>query len=190
MRNIAMKYLAAPLLLGALAASLLILNAANAEDDDDRPRTADVIAVTNPVYEKECGSCHMAYSPGLLPARSWTAMMSKLNDHFGDNAELDNATQTAILSYLTMNSADHSGYRRSQKIMRSLDSSLNGMATPLRISELPYIKRKHHELRPNVFKTHPDLTSLSQCSACHSQAAKGSFSEREINIPGMGRWED
>lgn len=181
-----MKYLATPVLMGAVAASLLYLNSANSSEEHEGRRAADVVPVTNPTYEKECGSCHMAYSPGLLPARSWTALMGKLNDHFGDNAELDNATHTAILSYLTTNSADHSDYRRSQRIMRSLDDK----ATPLRISELPYIQREHHELPSNVFKAHPDLKSLSQCNACHTQAAKGSFAEREINIPGMGRWED
>lgn len=145
-----------------------------------------MVAVNNPVYEKECGSCHMAYSPGLLPARSWTALMGKLDDHFGDNAELDKETQTAILSYLTANSADRSGYRRSERLMRSLDAD----ATPLRISEVPYIKREHRELPANVFNTHPDLKGLSQCNACHTRAAKGSFAEREITIPGLGRWED
>lgn len=177
-----MKYIATPLLMGAIAASLLILGAANGSEKS----AADVIPVHNPVYEKECGSCHMAYSPGLLPARSWTALMNTLGDHFGDNAELDNATQTAILSYLTLNSADNSRYHRSQKIMRTIDAD----TTPLRISKLRYIERKHHELPSNVFKTDPDLKSLSQCNACHTKVAKGSFSEHEINIPGRGRWED
>lgn len=183
-----MKTIATPLvIMGAIAASLLYLNAANSsEEDAGRRHAADVIPASNPVYVKECGACHMAYSPGLLPARSWTALMGKLDDHFGDNAELDTATHAVIVDYLSANSADNSDYRRSQRIMRSL----NRNATPLRISEVPYIKREHHELPGRVFRTRPELKSLSQCNGCHTQAAKGSFAEREINLPGVGRWED
>lgn len=178
-----MKYIATPLLISATIASLLYFNAASSSE---RGSAADVIPANNPVYVKECGSCHMPYSPGLLPARSWSALMGKLNDHFGDNAELDNATHTAILSYLTTNSADNSHYRRSQRLMRTI----NANDTPLRISEVPYIKREHHELPARVFKTRPELKSLSQCDGCHTQAAKGSFAEHEINLPGVGRYED
>ena len=75
-------------------------------------RSTDVAAVENPAYKEECGSCHMAYPPGLLPARSWTRMMAGLEDHFGDDADLDQDTYTAISRILVENSADHSDYRR------------------------------------------------------------------------------
>ena len=181
-----MKYLVTPVVLGAVAASLLILGQASGNEARESARAADVIAADNPVYVKECGSCHMAYSPGLLPARSWKAVMSKLDNHFGDNAELDSATHGVIVNYLANNSADGSSYRRSQRIMRSLDNNV----TPLRITELPYFRREHHEIPPRVFTSRPELKSLSQCNACHSQAAKGSFAEREISLPVVGRWED
>ncbi|MDH5218993.1 MAG: diheme cytochrome c, partial [Gammaproteobacteria bacterium] len=48
----------------------------------------DVAVVTDSLYKEECSACHMAYQPGLLPARSWEKMMDNLADHFGENAEL------------------------------------------------------------------------------------------------------
>ena len=62
------------------------------EIEEYKHRSTDVAAIANPVYKEECGSCHMAYPPGLLPARSWTKVMSGLDNHFGDNAELDAAS--------------------------------------------------------------------------------------------------
>jgi mono/diheme cytochrome c family protein len=31
---------------------------------------------------------------------------------------------------------------------------------------------------------------MSHCNACHQRAEQGSFSEREIVIKGIGRWDD
>ena len=35
-----------------------------------------VAPVTDKVVAKECSACHMLYPAGLLPARSWTAVMA------------------------------------------------------------------------------------------------------------------
>ena len=35
-----------------------------------RPRQ-DVAPVQSAAYQEECGGCHFAYQPGLLPAASW-----------------------------------------------------------------------------------------------------------------------
>lgn len=148
--------------------------------------TSDVAAVRNTRYVAECSSCHMAYPAGLLPARSWKKMMSTLDDHFGDNAELDQETVTELTRYLVDNSADTSNYRRSRKIMRSLSDD----TVPLRISELPYIRHEHDEIPQRMISANPKVGSLSNCIACHQNAEKGSFREREISIPGYGRWED
>jgi hypothetical protein len=34
-----------------------------------------------PIYKQECAACHLAYPPGLLPARSWSRIMSGLDKH-------------------------------------------------------------------------------------------------------------
>lgn len=158
--------------------------------DDDRreyrQRSVGVAALSSPIYKEECGSCHMAYQPGLLPTRSWVKIMTGLEEHFGDNAELDAEALKNITNYLVSNSADNSDYRRSRKIMRSLNSN----DAPIRISETPYIKREHDEIPNKMIKYNKKVNSLANCSACHSKAEQGLYDEHSVNIPGYGRWDD
>lgn len=146
---------------------------------------SDVAAVDNQRYHDECGSCHFAYQPGLLPERSWRRLMETLDDHFGENAELAAEDQQALTEYLAANAGDHSNYRRSIKLMRSISSA----QTPLRITDIPYFKREHREIPGRVIEN-KQVGSLSNCIACHRSAERGSYEERDINIPGYGRWED
>ena len=146
----------------------------------------DVAPVTNELYRSECASCHFAYQPGLLPVRSWKKIMSGLENHFGDNAELAPKSQELILKYLVENAADLSNYKRSRRI----DNSLTKDEIPLRITDTLYFKRKHRELSGSRVKNNPEIGSFSNCIACHSQADKGSFNEREIKIPGSTRGWD
>ena len=168
-------------------------------DDDDhysgtekrqnmKARSTGVAPVTNALYAEECGSCHFAYPPGLLPAASWQQLMTGLDDHFGDNAELDDNEEQQLTDYLTDNAADTSSYRRSRKIMSSLQNT--NMSPPLRITEIPYFRHEHREI-PNRIINLPEVGgTLSQCNSCHQYAEKGSFNEHEISIKGFGRWED
>ena len=149
-------------------------------------RQPGVAPVKNRLYEQECSSCHFAYPPGLLPAKSWQAVMSGLDDHFGENAELAEADRKAIQDYLLRNSADKSELRRSKKIMRSA----SGTEMPLRITDLAYFKREHGEIPARLVKDNPKVGSFSQCDRCHQDAKNGFFSENKINIPGYGRWDD
>jgi hypothetical protein len=149
-------------------------------------RTPGVAPVKNAVYQEECGSCHFAYPPGLLPARSWQAIMTGLDDHFGDNAELSPDRRQAIARYLSDNSADQAGGRRSRQLLRGLPDNV----TPLRITELPHFRREHREVPARVLRNNPQLSSMSQCPACHGDAKQGYFSERRIAIPGYGGWDD
>ena len=171
--------------------SIAISQVSSSDNDDEHEnrfwqRTNGVSSVKNPLYEEECGSCHFAYPPSLLPQRSWQAIMSGLDDHFGDNAELDSDNQQAISQFLLENSAEKIADRRSRQLLRGLSAA----QTPLRITELPRFKHEHDEVPKRVFQNNPDLSSLSQCSACHRDAKQGYFSERRINIPGHGRWDD
>ena len=186
-----------PIVIGVVLVATLGLGAQLALSDDDHEgkadgwgkilqHTPDVAGVHNARYVTECSSCHMAYPPGLLPARSWEKIMSGLGDHFGDNAELDAQTTAILTRYLVDNSADKSDYRRSRQIMRSLMQE----AAPLRISEVPYIRDKHNEIPQRLIKGNTRVGSLGNCSACHQNAQQGSFREAEIRIPGYGRWQD
>lgn len=166
-------------------AAILCLASGSVTADDDYRRGPDVAPVNNATYQDECGSCHFAYQPGLMPTESWLKLMGNLGDHFGENAEVDGATRQEIINYLIANAAEQSGTRRSAKILRSMGKDL-----PIRISDIPYIRRQHDEIPPRLIRTNPALRSLSNCAACHTRAETGSYAEREILIPGLGRWED
>ena len=134
-------------------------------------REKTVGVVENAVYQKECGSCHFAFQPALLPSGSWKKLMAGLEDHFGDNATLDAATGQEITDYLVKNAAEFSNSKRSYKILRSLKGT-----EPLRITEVPYIKQEHHEISPRTLER-KKITSLANCNVCHQQAAKGIYED-------------
>lgn len=179
--------------LGIITASGLVIS-----DDDGygnkkewgkriwRESRLDVALVDNALYKEECGSCHFAYQPGLLPARSWKRIMGGLEDHFDENAELEAVDRQKLTTYLTENAADVSNYKRSRRIA----SSLNASDAPLRVSGIKYFRRKHDGLPPRMVKGNSKVRSFSNCQVCHAQAAKGSYNEHEVRVPGYGRWDD
>ncbi len=174
--------------------SIIIAGAAIAGDDDRGERgkgglfsrRLDVAPVNNEPYAKECGSCHFAYQPGLLPARSWKKIMNTLENHFGDNAELDAETQKALTAYLVANSADTSSFKASGKILNSIKEG----DTPLAISKTPYFVRKHREVPERMVKGNDQVKSFAHCAKCHTAADKGSYDEHGVVIPGFGKFED
>lgn len=137
-------------------------------------------------YKTECGTCHLAYPAGFLPSRSWEKMMGNLANHFGDNAELGDADRQQITRYLLAGAGDKSQEKRPAKFAASIPAS----ETLLRITDVPYFKREHREIPQRYIKDNAQVGSLSNCAACHTKADQGSFREREISIPGVGRWED
>lgn len=144
-------------------------------------RMKGVKPATDRKYLKECGECHFAYQPGLLPGKSWEKLLSAdaLKNHFGENAELDTATREAILDYAMNNAAETSWYKRSRKISVATEKG----PAPLRITELRYISRVHHDIPEKMIKGNKDVKSLSMCNTCHTQAAKGVFDSDTVNIP-------
>ncbi len=136
--------------------------------------------VDNKRYNDECGSCHFPYQPGLLPAKSWEKLLTPagLHDHFGEVADLDKDTLEAIRTYVLANSSDKSYYLISRKINVATEDE-----TPLRITQVRYIRRKHHDIPEKMIKGNKDVQSLSNCNACHTKAEKGIFKEDTVNIP-------
>ncbi len=139
----------------------------------------------NDVYTAECGACHLAYPPNLLSSESWQAILSDLGDHFGDNAELPDATREEVLAYLVENAADSGKSSRSRKWLRGV-----GNEPPLRITELPYFIDRHDEVPAKMVKDNPQVGSFSNCNACHANAERGQFDDDTVDIPGFGRWDD
>jgi len=133
--------------------------------------------VNNPTYIEECGGCHFTYQPELLPSGSWDKILFGLEDHYGEAIELDPKSKKVIAEYLKANAAEYSSAKRAVKIMRSL-----GDRTPLRITQIPYIQEKHHEVPPKVL-VRDSIGSLSNCSACHTTAEKGIYEDDYVVIP-------
>lgn len=145
-----------------------------------------VAPATDKLYIAECGSCHFAYQPGLLPSRSWTKVMSGLENHFGTDATLEPKDNKYILTYLLDNSAEKfTNYKRSKKINKSIPSS----QTPIAITKTAYIIKKHDEIPTRLIKQ-KEVSSLANCKSCHTTAEKGIYSERAIKIPNYGKWDD
>ncbi|MEW6324764.1 MAG: diheme cytochrome c [Nitrospirota bacterium] len=182
-----MKAILTGLMVVALFALIVFTGRLAMSDEDERGEAGAMVdPVTDPLYQQECGACHFAYQPGWLPAASWTAIMGDLANHFGENAELAPDTQASLTAYLTRHAADAAPGDRSPKALRSLKSA----EPPLRISTLPYIVRKHHELSRKMVADNPKVLSLSQCTACHTRADAGSFDEDDVAIPGFPNWDD
>jgi hypothetical protein len=133
--------------------------------------------VNNPTYIEECGDCHFTYQAELLPSGSWVKIIAGLDDHFGEELEIDTELKNVILGYLITNSAEKSSAKRAVKIMRCL-----GSRTPMRITEIPYILKKHDEVDPDVFKKE-SIGSLSNCQTCHTTAEKGIYEDDHVVIP-------
>jgi len=116
-------------------------------------------------YVAECGSCHLAFPPSMLPARSWRALAAGLGDHFGQNAEVDKKALAPLEAFLVANAGKDPG----------------GPA-PLRITGLSWWKREHHEVAPAVF-ARKQVVSRANCAACHPGANEGAFGEKQVKIP-------
>jgi hypothetical protein len=191
-----------------LAIAILSLGAVglavgDSDDDDDHEKDEkgggwvksrpDVDPVANATYSAECGSCHMAYQPGLLPGDAWTQIMSPagLSDHYGDDASLADDVRAEITAFLLNNSADQAERSRSRAFAVSANPTASGQGTRLpRITETRYFMHEHDEIPARLVTGNPEVGSFSQCNSCHRGAAEGVFNEKQVSIPGYGRWED
>ncbi len=134
-------------------------------------------AAASPAYRATCGGCHLAYPPGLLPARSWLKIVNDPGGHPGGDLGLGAKTRAELAAYLARNGADRSGAKRSRKILASI-----GAGAPTRISDVPYIREKHRELRDEVFARR-SVGSRGNCVACHAAAERGDFDDDEVTVP-------
>jgi hypothetical protein len=135
-------------------------------------------------YQKECGGCHMPYPAGLLPPHSWEKIMTSLEDHFGENAEIEKDDWRTVTNYLLNNAAGRIDYRISNKMLKNI------RGVPQRITELPYFIHEHREIPKRMVAGNTKVRSFSHCDACHSQAEKGNFNEHQVLIPGYGKFDD
>jgi mono/diheme cytochrome c family protein len=181
-------------LIGFLGATLIALGASgiarSGYDDGPQGRSTSLKPASGRAagqarYQSECGGCHLAYPPKLLPAAAWGRIMANLGNHFGDDAGLDQAIASDLLTYLQSEAADANPLRG--PIARQADRAGDG---PPRITQTRSFLRRHDEVPNRLAYDNPRVRSFSNCEACHGGAAQGRFDEDEVRIPGVGRWDD
>lgn len=133
-----MRYLA------ALCA--IVLPAAAAAHDDAWQQRED-----NAAWRSECGACHIAFPPALLPADDWLVIISELDRHFGTNASLDPQARQEISTFLERNAAT--------------DRLSASRAETPRITATDWFARKHQSAIRLWRKGR--VKSLADCAACH-----------------------
>lgn len=132
----------------------------------------------DPKWREECGSCHLAFHPNLLPSRSWEKLMAEQADHFGTDLALDLPTREALLAFMVNNAAEKSSTEAAFKINRSIKPG----STPLRITETPYWIDKHRDIAASDWRL-PQVKSKTHCAACHQDAEAGTFEDAAMRIP-------
>lgn len=146
----------------ATASLLVAWTAAHADSGSMLPRN------TPPSYMQECASCHVAYPPGMLPARSWQRVMSGLVKHYGSDAAIDAALEQQIGDWLQM----HAGTYKRVREEPPQD----------RITRSAWFERKHRKLAPAVW-VDPSVKSAANCGACHPGAEQGRYDDDELRYP-------
>lgn len=119
-------------------------------------------------YKQECGACHIAYSPAMLPAASWQRIMGGLDRHYGVDASLDSKTVAEVSKWLSA----HAGTSRKVSAVPPED----------RITRSAWFERKHREVVDAVW-TRASVRSRAQCAACHTRADQGDYDEDHVRIP-------
>lgn len=125
-------------------------------------------AVTDQVYKAECGSCHVAYPPALLPAGSWQGVLSGLDQHFGTDASVDAKSLAALRAFLDSNAGR--------------DRQASAGTPGLRISATDWFRREHRKVPATTWQG-AAVKSPANCAACHTGAESGDYRERGMRVP-------
>lgn len=100
--------------------------------------------------------------------------MSDLENHFGDDASLDDEDRSNILAFLLRNSAEKSTQESSVKILASIKNK-----DIIAITDTIFWKQSHKQIPKDVFN-HNEVKSSANCKACHSDIEKGLIQDDKI----------
>lgn len=157
----------------AVAGLLLLLGLGGGWALSDLPKLGWHPLEVPAVYAKECGACHMAYHPSLMPAAAWSSVMGHLSDHFGEDASLPAEPTAAIAAWLQQNAGENWDSLAANRLQAPLDDRITGNS---------WWKRKHRHIPDTVFQQ-KSVKSRSNCNACHGDAAQGLFAPQSIALP-------
>ncbi|KIM11376.1 MAG: hypothetical protein KU37_07035 [Sulfuricurvum sp. PC08-66] len=125
---------------------------------------------TNPIYRvdakvvapqmaQNCVECHIYYPPTMLPRDEWRAMMTNLEEHYGDDASVEEDSQAAMLAEYEAMTIDR---------VRFKEGRFNTSVTTT-----DYWKKEHKAFDEAYFKRH-DLKK-TQCQKCHIHIEENSY---------------
>ena len=166
------------LIVASVAAGLQFVGYARATPDKPYLPFTGPALPANATWNSECGSCHQAFHPSLLPARSWEALFEGQSGHFGDDLALDTATVTELREFAWRNAAESALTEAAWKINRSIPAH----EAPLRITETEYWKRKHRDIAADVWRM-SRVRTKANCAACHLDAERGTFEDAAMRVP-------
>lgn len=128
---------------------------------------ADELEVVPPVTHQatrdECGECHMAYQPALLPRESWAAIMADLANHFGEDASLPPALTAEIEAYL---------------VGASRPARRPAARPVLAITEQRWWLHEHDDIRAARWRS-LEVGAKGNCPACHKDAERGLYDDED-----------
>ncbi|HYD32629.1 MAG TPA: hypothetical protein VEB64_17435, partial [Azospirillaceae bacterium] len=160
-----------------LAAALLLIGGGTGAAGLERFVPVGLPAPPVPAaFAQECGACHWAYHPSLLPAASWRQMMAGLSEHFGENAALPADQAQAIETWLAQWSAEAWDTKAGNRFRRVAADD------PLRVTKTPAWKRIHDDIPEAVF-ARKSVGGEGSCNACHRDADTGFFRQQSIKVP-------
>jgi hypothetical protein len=149
----------------ALAAAIAGLAPEASRSDPEPPVPLAKGNAGAPEALAQCGDCHMVYSCRMLPARSWTAILARMEDHFGENAAVQEKDLSAIRAYLTSNAADSpNASGRDRHFM----SAILPDSTPLRITATPWWGQMHADFHYDGVPR--SKVKAADCLGCHGQS--------------------
>lgn len=127
------------------------------------------------LFKNECGSCHTLYPTYALNADSWEIMMDDLENHFGEDASLNDEDNQKIRTFLVANSAEKSENPLASKFLRNYKDGAQ------EISKSYYFKRVHRDIPGYVFESE-EIKKASNCVACHENIdTKGTIDKIAID---------
>lgn len=127
--------------------------------------------VSSQSWFRECKDCHLAYSPALLPARSWERMLREQDRHFGEDLSLPPAKIERLREAINTAPSSWGAW----KLARSAAPG----EEPQKITELPYWREAHRRI-PATRYSAPNAAGRHDCEACHRDALSGIFHPRMI----------
>ena len=100
--------------------------------------------------------------------------MGGLENHFGDDASLDEKTNQDILTFLLKNSAETSTMKPSFNFLNSIKNQ-----DIIAMTKTTYWEKTHKKIPKEIFEN-SEVKSVANCKACHSDIEKGLIENENI----------